>query len=114
MRIGNRVHQVLGPDGVAGRDVSTEWVQTHGDAALAMHEQGVLEAVRGVLPAVLGALVHWSTTALAAAHHASDQSAAPLLPAVQAHENGRLACPAPQLQGRVRRTLPDFDRPVSD
>jgi hypothetical protein len=45
----------------------TQWVQTHRDAALATHEQGVLEAVRTVLPRLLGAVVQQSTTALAPA-----------------------------------------------
>lgn len=42
-----------------------EWVRTHRDTALTTHEAGVLEAVRGVLPALLGAVVQESTTALA-------------------------------------------------
>jgi hypothetical protein len=45
----------------------TQWVQTHRDAPLAVHEQGVLDAVRIVLPALLGAVVQQSTTALAPA-----------------------------------------------
>jgi hypothetical protein len=44
-----------------------EWVQTHHDAGLATHEDGVLNAVRAVLPALLGAVVQQSTTALAPA-----------------------------------------------
>jgi hypothetical protein len=43
------------------------WMQTHRDAALATHEEGVLEAVRAVLPGLLGAVVQGSTTALAPA-----------------------------------------------
>ena len=45
----------------------SQWVQTHPDVPLAVHEQGVLEAVRAVLPALLGAVVQESTTALAPA-----------------------------------------------
>lgn len=41
-----------------------QWVQTHRDAALATHEAGVLAAVRTALPALLGAVVQQSTTAL--------------------------------------------------
>ena len=41
------------------------WVQTHRDAPLATHEVGVREAVHAVLPALLGAVVQQSTTALA-------------------------------------------------
>jgi hypothetical protein len=56
---------------VAGLDelgqALTQWVQTHRDASLATHEQGVLAAVRTVLPALLGAVVQESTTALAPA-----------------------------------------------
>jgi hypothetical protein len=44
-----------------------QWAQTHRDAPLATHEQGVLEAVRAALPALLGAVVQESTTALAPA-----------------------------------------------
>jgi hypothetical protein len=44
-----------------------QWVQTHRDVPLATHEQGVLEAVRAVLPALLGAVVQAGTTALAPA-----------------------------------------------
>jgi hypothetical protein len=46
-----------------------EWVPTHRDASLATHEDGVLAAVRTVLPALLGAVVQQSTTALAPAQH---------------------------------------------
>ena len=56
---------------VAGLDALgqalTQWLQTHRDAPLAVHEQGVLEAVRAVVPALLGAVVQASTTALAPA-----------------------------------------------
>src|SRR5437764_415685 len=41
-----------------------EGVPTHRDASLATHEDGVLAAVRAVLPALLGAVVQQSTTAL--------------------------------------------------
>lgn len=41
------------------------WVQAHPDAPLVTHEAGVLDAVRAVLPALLGAVVQASTTALA-------------------------------------------------
>lgn len=44
-----------------------QWLQTHRDVTLATHEQGVREAVRRVLPALLGAVVQASTTALAPA-----------------------------------------------
>ena len=44
-----------------------QWVQTHRDASLATHEAGVLDVVRRVLPALLGAVVQASTTALAPA-----------------------------------------------
>jgi hypothetical protein len=44
-----------------------QWGQTHRDAPLATHEQGVLEAVRAALPTLLGAVVQESTTALAPA-----------------------------------------------
>jgi hypothetical protein len=43
------------------------WVPTHRDASLATHEDGVLQAVRAELPALLGAVVQQSTTALAPA-----------------------------------------------
>jgi hypothetical protein len=46
-----------------GQTLAT-WGQTHRDASLATHEQGVLEAVRAALPAVLGAVVQVSTRAL--------------------------------------------------
>jgi hypothetical protein len=42
-----------------------QWSQAHQDASLAMHEQGVLEAVRAVLPALLGAVLAVSTAAVA-------------------------------------------------
>src|SRR4051812_8916869 len=41
------------------------WGPTHRDASLATHEDGVLQAVRAVLPSLLGAVVQQSTTALA-------------------------------------------------
>jgi hypothetical protein len=44
-----------------------DWVPPHRDASLATHEDGVLAAVRAVLPALLGAVVQQSTTALAPA-----------------------------------------------
>jgi hypothetical protein len=43
------------------------WVRAHRDAPLATHEEGVLAAVRDALPALLGAVVQESTTALAPA-----------------------------------------------
>lgn len=45
----------------------SQWVQTHRDASLATHEAGVLDAVRRVLPALLGAVVQASTPTLAPA-----------------------------------------------
>lgn len=45
----------------------SQWAQTHRDASLATHEAGVLDAVRRVLPALLGAVVQASTPALAPA-----------------------------------------------
>ena len=49
-----------------GQTLAT-WAQTHHDACLASHEEGVLAAVRAVLPALLGAVVQQSTAALAPA-----------------------------------------------
>jgi hypothetical protein len=42
-----------------------DWVQTHRDAPLVTHEEGVLAAMREALPALLEAVVEESTTALA-------------------------------------------------
>lgn len=42
----------------------SQWMQTHCDTSLATHEAGVLDAVRRVLPVLLGAVVQASTTAL--------------------------------------------------
>lgn len=82
-----------------------EYVRTHREAALATHEQGVLEAMRAALPGLLGAVVQETTAAL---------DPAQARPAEPCPTCGRRREPRSQWRGRTVQTICGplrFERP---